>query len=335
MPFPDNQWDRLAAAVMPTVAETTQADRQPAMRVIQYTTAGAAAGTPPASAALGDDTANPTTTGYAAYMMGYDGATWDRIRSGPFAAATTAPGALQALNLGVYNASLPTFTDGQYGHLQMGSRGQLLTSSFTAATGADAVANTLAYGFTATSTTIPLGSAGLSFNGTTWDRLRSIINATNSNGTGIVAAGLVAQLDDTAPTAITENQFGNVRMSDLRAVYVQQLPNPGATGAPTNVATVAYAASLVVKASAGVLYGFTGYSSLGSAQWIQVHNATALPADTAVPIFIMTVAATSNFSVDFGDRGKYFSTGIVVANSTTGPTLTTGAANCWIEARYA
>jgi hypothetical protein len=64
------------------------------------------------------------------------------------------------------------------------------------------------------------GSAGLLsgltvggslFNGTTWDRVRSVLDATNSTGTGIAAAGLVGQCDDTSPTAVTENQFGNLR----------------------------------------------------------------------------------------------------------------------------
>lgn len=33
----------------------------------------------PAAAALADNTANPTTTGAASYIMGYDGTTWDRM----------------------------------------------------------------------------------------------------------------------------------------------------------------------------------------------------------------------------------------------------------------
>lgn len=56
------------------------------------------------------------------------------------------------------------------------------------------------------------------YNGSTWDRAREIANATNSIGTGITASGLVAQLDDVSPTTITENQFGNLRMSIDRAL---------------------------------------------------------------------------------------------------------------------
>jgi hypothetical protein len=104
--------------------------------------------------------------------------------------------------------------------------------------------------------------------------------------------------------------------------------------APTNAATAAYATSLVVKAAAGTLYGISGYNSKTSAQFIQLHDAAALPANTAVPVVTLTVPASSNFSIDFGLRGKAFATGIVAADSSTGPTLTVGSADCWFEARY-
>ena len=51
---------------------------------------------------------------------------------------------------------------------------------------------------------------GWNFNGTSWDRIRGAVNALNSVGTGIQAAQIVGQFDDTSPTAITENQFGNL-----------------------------------------------------------------------------------------------------------------------------
>ena len=103
---------------------------------------------------------------------------------------------------------------------------------------------------------------------------------------------------------------------------------------PTNVSVTAYAASLVVKATAGVLYGFQGYNSLATAQFIQVYDAATLPADAAVPEVVITVPGESNFSIGFGYRGRAFATGIVIGNSTTGPTKTIGAANCWIYAQF-
>lgn len=101
-----------------------------------------------------------------------------------------------------------------------------------------------------------------------------------------------------------------------------------------NATVAAYAASLLVKATGGTLYGLSGYNSKGSAQFIQVHDAAALPADTAVPTLIFTVPASSNFSFDLGLRGRAFVNGIVISNSSTGPTKTIGAADCWLDAQY-
>lgn len=70
-----------------------------------------------------------------------------------------------------------------------------------------------------TITTINTKAHGYTYNGSTFDRVRSAVNATNSTGTGIQAVGLTAQFDDASPTSITENQFGNVRISANRNLY--------------------------------------------------------------------------------------------------------------------
>jgi hypothetical protein len=105
--------------------------------------------------------------------------------------------------------------------------------------------------------------------------------------------------------------------------------------ASSTASTTAYAASLVVKASAGRLFSVNGYNSKASTQFIQVHDAASLPSNSAVPLAILTVPATSNFSIDFGALGIPLSTGIVLAASSTGPTLTVDtSSDVWFQASY-
>lgn len=101
----------------------------------------------------------------------------------------------------------------------------------------------------------------------------------------------------------------------------------------TNRSTTANAASLVISANPAILFGLTAYSSKASAQFIQLHDASALPANGAVPKIVITVAATSNIGIDYGNIGRQFSTGIVVCNSSTEETLTIGSADCWFDAQ--
>ena len=103
---------------------------------------------------------------------------------------------------------------------------------------------------------------------------------------------------------------------------------------PLNATAVAYVASLIVKTGPGWLYGLTGYNSKNAAQWIQVFDAPNVPADGSIPKIIFAVATIANFSIDFGLRGRHFTNGIVVVNSSTGPTLTIGSADVWFDAQY-
>jgi hypothetical protein len=96
----------------------------------------------------------------------------------------------------------------------------------------------------------------------------------------------------------------------------------------------AYEAGRVIRTSAGTLIRLTGYNSKGSAQFIQIHNAAAAPADAQVPVAVITVPASSNFSFDLPANGMPLSTGIYVCNSSTGPTKTIGSADCFFTALY-
>lgn len=131
--------------------------------------------------------------------------------------------------------------------------------------------------------------------------------------------------------ATTDDRI-NVKNTEAAGTEFGAITRP-IVGQASVAKTAAYANSLIVKASAGKLYGFAGYNS-GPAQFIQVHNSATVPADAAVPDILISVAAASNFSFGAGSAVYPFATGITICNSTTGPTKTIGAADCWINALY-
>lgn len=94
-----------------------------------------------------------------------------------------------------------------------------------------------------------------------------------------------------------------------------------------------YEAYSISKNSAGKFFSISGYSSKTSSQFIQVHNASSLPAEGAVPVLFIPVAAQSGFFIEDLD-GKDFPLGIVWCCSSTGPTKTLGTIDCFANLKY-
>lgn len=75
---------------------------------------------------------------------------------------------------------------------------------------------------------------------------------------------------------------------------------------PRNANSFALANSLTVFQGPGRLFGFTVSSTRTSGQFIQVHDASAVPANGAVPLLSIDIATVVSKGVYFGSFGRWF-----------------------------
>lgn len=165
---------------------------------------------------------------------------------------------------GVFNTTLPTVTAAQRVDFQTDANGHLGITPFVSSA---ALADTRSNSPNQVTGVSSVGAATMPtsveypylFNGTTWDRPRSIITGTDSIGTGIAAAGILAQLDDTSPSTVTENQFGNLRLTPNRSLMVAQpvTQNTATTTRPADTSAYAANDALSDSTSAPTAGGFT------------------------------------------------------------------------------
>lgn len=178
----------------------------------------------------------------------------------------------------------------------------------------------LADGASATPTTPSVGAVPLLMNATTVDRQRAVINTLNSTGTGIAAVGLVAQLDDTSPTAMTENQFGPLRMNRNRMLYAVA-PKDWAvqhTPAANTRATIARAAqgAGIQQVCTSITCTVAAAAAPTAAQWVfKLHDGVQ---DTGTILWSGTVA----LQAVAGDRAGIVISGLhIVGTANTAMTL--------------
>lgn len=148
----------------------------------------------------------------------------------------------------------------------------------------------------------------------------------------VKASAGIGSLTETAPSTDTASSGLNGRLQRI-AQRITSLLAFFAT--PTRSVSTAYEASRLASAAPATFLSVSGYNSKIVPQFIQIHNASSAPADTAVPIEVFLVPASSSFSFEaLGLAGDAYSTGIYVCNSSTGPTKTIGSADCWFHVRY-
>lgn len=102
---------------------------------------------------------------------------------------------------------------------------------------------------------------------------------------------------------------------------------------PYNVWTNAHANRIGVKSGPGYLYGFTVYNAAAAAQFILVFDAASSPAAGAVACAVFRVATLTNVGSQWMPPRAHRE-GIWLANSSTEPTLTAGAADCSFDVQY-
>lgn len=154
-------------------------------------------------------------------------------------------------------------------------------------------------------------SYGSMFNGTTWDRMRG----DTTNGLDVDVTRLPALV-----LSAGNNTIGGVMAT----------PSSAAAQGRAYVVTTAVAASLVLKAAAGNLYGVNVCTG-GTAGYLMLLNLTSSPADGAVtPAKVWALAANSSFSVEFNPPLR-FSTGCTAVFSSTGPFTKTASSTAFIS----
>lgn len=103
---------------------------------------------------------------------------------------------------------------------------------------------------------------------------------------------------------------------------------------PRNCHSQALASSIVVCTYPAYLYSFTVSNTKASAQFVQFHDATSLPADGLIPSTVFTLPGSGDKTVAFGIPGRLFLYGIVVCNSSTAGTKTIGSADCFFDVQF-
>lgn len=208
---------------------------------------------------------------------------------------------------GVFNTTPPTLTNGQRGDAQLDLNGDLRVAPvYPGGVAAfDGFSNSsVAQPRTTgahTGLLLPL-SGGFIFNGSTWDRQRSIQGAAGSGiGTSAVAI---------APTSSSASGITPIVSTSLEACHV-------------------------LKAGAGNLYSVYAANSTATGGYLVVLNQTSIPADGAIaPLDVAPLPANGFANINYNPGpAAVYSTGITacITSASTPFTKTTGVISAFIK----
>lgn len=153
-----------------------------------------------------------------------------------------------------------------------------------------------------------------------------------SGDAGVMALGV--RNDARTTLAGTTGDYSPLAVGPAGGLYAAQIPNAESGWSLSSSDSTALEASRVIKSSAGKLYRLQCLNTNAAVRYLQIFNSTTLPADATVPVFTIPVGIGAFVELDFTSMGRYFSTGIVVCNSSTIGTKTIGAADSWFNALY-
>ena len=88
-----------------------------------------------------------------------------------------------------------------------------------------------------------------------------------------------------------------------------------------------------IAAGPARLMQFGGFNASGGQLWVQIFDATAVPADTTVPVQSFLVPNSASFSWEPWN-GLRLTTGLTWSLSSTGDQLTATTGDVWVFARY-
>lgn len=147
------------------------------------------------------------------------------------------------------------------------------------------------------------------------------------------SASLWVRSDSNVSRVSADGDYINPRTDAYGNNKTVQTPTDQAGAALLSSATTAVGSSLILKSTAGNLYGYNVVAG-ASAGYVMIFNSATVPADGAVtPLRCIPLAANAGIDRSF-DIPRRFTNGITIVFSTTGPFTKTASATAFIAGEF-